>query len=104
MQAAIVMMMALTGLGCHHKSCDVTCVPSYCVTDVRYATEYSTAVEPSCYSPCYTNCNGCYRTGCAHDGWGPSSGGYIGCYAGGAVGCGSSRFPHHTGLLNKLFY
>ena len=96
MQATIAMLMALSGLGCHHKSCDVTCVPSYCGTGTRYATEYSTVVEPSCYSRCYGCGYGCFGAGCARDGWGPSSGGYVGCYAGGAVGCGCSRFPHHS--------
>jgi hypothetical protein len=48
MQATIVILMALSGLGCHHKSCDVTCVPSYCVTGERYATECSTVVELFC--------------------------------------------------------
>ena len=51
MQGTIVMLMALSGLGCHHKSCDVTYVPSY----------YGTGA--------------CSSTGYAHDGWGPSSGG-----------------------------
>ena len=64
------MLMALSGLGCHHKSCDVTYVPSY----------YSTGA--------------CSSTGYAHDG----------CYAGGTVGCGSSRFPCHGCLLSGLFY
>jgi hypothetical protein len=101
MQATFVMLLALSGLGCHHKSCDVNCastycVPSYCDTSPRYAIEYETVVEPSCYSCCYTNCNGCVRVGCARDGWGPGSGGYVGCYAGGAIGCGCHRFPPHT--------
>ncbi len=106
MQGTILMLMALSGLGCHHKSCDVACVPSCYGTGAcdggRYATEYSTMVEPSCYSGCYTDCNssnyGCSSTGYARDGWGPSSGGYDGCYAGGAVGCGSSRFPRDCPL------
>jgi hypothetical protein len=110
MQGTILMLMALSGLGCHHKSCDVACVPSCYGTGAcdggRYATEYSTMVEPSCYSGCYTDCNsgscGCYRTGFALDGLGPACGGYVGCYAGGAVGCGSSRFPHHDCLLGGL--
>ena len=80
MQGTIVMLMALSGLGCHHKSCDVAYVPSY----------YGTGA--------------CSSTGYAHDGWGPSSGGYDGCYAGGAVGCGSSRFPCHGCLLSGLFH
>ena len=80
MQGTIVMLMALSGLGCHHKSCDVVYVPSYHGTGA------------------------CSGTGYAHDGWGPSSGGYDGCYAGGAVGRGSSRFPCHDCLLSGLFY
>ena len=100
MHATFLMLVALTGLGCHHKSCDLTCVPSY----YGFGTEYLTSVEPSCYSPCYTNCNGCFATGCTRDGWGPSGGGYVGCFAGGTVGCGGGRFPHHTGLLNGLFH
>jgi len=102
MQVTFVMLMALSGLGCHHKSCDADCVPPCYGTgaceSARYAIEYATMVEPSCYSCCYTDCSssnyGCSRTGYARDGWGPSAGGYVGCYAGGAVGCGSSRFPH----------
>jgi hypothetical protein len=70
MQGTIVMLMALSGLGCHHKSCDVTYVPSY----------YGTGA--------------CSSTAYAHDG----------CHAGGAVGCGSSRFPCHDCLLSGLFY
>ena len=101
MQVTFVMMLALSGLGCHHKSCDADYVPSCSGTGAcdseRYAIEYATMVEPSCYSCCYTDCNmnrdGCSRTGHARDGWGPSAGGYVGCYAGGAVGCGSSRYP-----------
>ncbi len=95
MQATILMLLALSGLGCHHKSCDDSCVPSYCDTGAQYAIEYSTFVEPSCYNPCY-GC-GCNKPGVGYtrDGWGPASGGYVGCYAGGAIGCGCSRFPHH---------
>ena len=36
MQGTIVMLMALSGLGCHHKSCDVTYVPSYYGTGACY--------------------------------------------------------------------
>ena len=80
MQGTIVMLMALSGLGCHHKSCDVVYVPSYHGTGAGSGTGY------------------------AHDGWGPSSGGYDGCHADGAVGRGSSRFPCHDCLLSGLFY
>ena len=64
MQGTVVMLMALSGLGCHHKSCDVVYVPSYHGTGA------------------------CSSTG----------------YTGGAVGCGSSRFPCHGCLLSGLFY
>jgi len=103
MQASIVMLIALSGLGCHHKSCDVGCYsasfgPVACESS-RYAIEYATMVEPSCYNCCRTNCNsGCSVIGYARDGWGPLAGGYDGCYAGGAVGCGSSRFPRDCPL------
>ena len=40
MQGTIVMLMALSGLGCHHKSCDVAYAPSY----------YGTG---ACYGGCY---------------------------------------------------
>ncbi len=95
MQVTMVMLMVLSGLGCHHKPSDATCVPAYCGTRSLYATEYATVVEPSCYNKCRGCGDGGVGVGCARDGWGPSSGGYIGYYAGGAVGCGCSRFPHH---------
>ena len=41
MQGTIVMMLALSGLGCHHKSC----APAY---------------APACYSACYSAYAGCY--------------------------------------------
>ena len=57
MQGTIVMLMALSGLGCHHKACDTAYAPS-CYSGGCYggcyATEYSTVVEPSCYSACYS--------------------------------------------------
>ncbi len=95
MQATIVMLIALGGLGCHHRSCAVASVAPCCSTAAHFATVYTTVVEPSCYNPCYGCGYGCLRGGCAWDGWGPSSGGYVGCYAGGAIGCGCSRFPPH---------
>ena len=42
MQGTIVMLMALSGLGCHHKNC----APAY---------------APACYSAGYSGCyGGCY--------------------------------------------
>jgi hypothetical protein len=96
MQAVILMMVALNGLGCHHKSCDLSCRPNFpCVDQARYAIEYSTLVEPSFYNPCRGFGGPCARPGRARDGWGPSSGGYVDCFAGGAIGCGCGRYPHH---------
>ncbi len=111
MQATLVFLVALSGLGCHHKSCNTACAPKFDCSSAcnrgGFATEYSTLVEPSCYSCCYTDCNsggyGCNRMGYARDGWGPASGGYAGCFAGGAVGCGGSRFPRDC-LHNGLFH
>ena len=79
MQGTIVMLMALSGLGCHHKGCDMVYTPS-CYSggcyggcyDGCYATAYATVVEPSCYSACYSSgYSGCYG----------------GCYGGGYGGC-----------------
>ncbi len=103
MQATVVMLIALSGLGCHHKCCEANqVVPQVCpavCTQRLFAVDYMTMVEPSCYSPCIgpycggANC--CGGTGMTRDGYGPASGGYVGCYAGGAIGCGCTRFPPH---------
>ena len=94
MQTTIVMLIALSGLGCHHKPCHSVCFPP-CTPYQLHATEYATLVEPSFYNPCRGS--GCASTSCTRDGWGPWSGGYVGCYAGAAVGCGCGveRFPRH---------
>ncbi len=102
MQATIVMLMALSGLGSHHKECQPRCAPHFCGQSPLAATDYCTVIEPSCYNPC----RGCGDPGrgCALDGWGPLSGGYVGCYAGGAIGCGRGveRFPRHQGFEPPL--
>jgi hypothetical protein len=103
MQGTIVMLMALSGLGCHHKSCDVAYVPSYYGTGGCYGGcyggGYATVVEPSCYSGCYSSgYSGCYSSG--------YSGGYdscySGCYGGGYDSCYSGR--RHGCLLSGLFH
>ena len=78
MQGTVVMLMALSGLGCHNKSCDVVYAPpSYsCFSGGCYANVYPPAyVSPSCYSGCYSSCySGCYG--------GRYGGGcYGGCYS-----------------------
>ena len=80
MQGTIVMLMALSGLGCHHKSCDVAYVPSY----------YGTGPAPVPATPTTAG--------------GPRAAVATAANAGGAVGCGSSRFPCHGCLLSGLFY
>src|SRR5271157_5635580 len=91
MQGTIVMLMALSGLGCHHKSCDVAYVPSYYDTGACYGGcyggGYATVVEPSCYSGCYSS-------------------GYSGCYSNGYGGCYDSCYSgrRHGGLLSGLFH
>jgi len=105
MQGTIVMLMALSGLGCHHKSCDVAFAPS-CYSGAcyggGYATDYATVVEPSCYSGCYSSgYSGCYSSGsngCYGGGYSSGSGG---CYGGGYDGCYSGK--RHGGLLGGLF-
>src|SRR5208337_3920538 len=95
MQGTIVMLMALSGLGCHHKSCDVAYVPSYYGTGACYGGcyggGYATVVEPSCYSGCYSSgYSGCYSSG------------YGGCYGGCYDSCYSGR--RHGCLLSALFH
>src|SRR5262249_26772519 len=85
MQGTMVMLMALSGLGCHHKACDTayvsSCYSGGCYGGC-YASGYSTIVEPACYSACYSGCySGCYG------GYG-GYGGYAGCYGGGCYGGG----------------
>ncbi len=87
MQGTVVMLMALSGLGCHNKSCDVAYAPpAYsCFSGGCYANVYPPDyVSPSCYSGCYSSCySGCYSS------YGGSC--YGGCYSGsygGHHGCG----------------
>lgn len=84
MQGTIVMLMALSGLGCHHKACDVAYAPS-CYSDggfgQYYSSGYAAVVEPSCYSSCYaTGYSGCYGGGYGgySAGWGGCDTGYRG--------------------------
>lgn len=70
MQGTIVMLMALSGLGCHHKNCAPAYAPA--CYDSCYSGCYSgcysspavidpmptSYVAPSCYSECYSSCYG----------------------------------------------
>ena len=92
MHGTVVMLMALSGLGCHHKHADVAYVPS-CYTS-SYDSCYS-SYEPSCYSGCYSSADyigGCYSESCYSDPW-PS------CYSE-RRGCFLKR-PFHGGPVKK---
>jgi hypothetical protein len=98
MQGTVVMLMALSGLGCHNKCYDVAYAsPTYgCFGGGCYANVYPSYVAPSSftggYSGGYSGCyGGCYGGGC-----------YGGCYGGGCYGGGYSGH-HGCGLLARLF-
>jgi hypothetical protein len=92
MQGTVIMLMALSGLGCHNKSCDVAYgPPAYsCFSGGCYANVYPDYVSPSCYSGCfsssYSGCYSSYYGSC-----------YGGCYSGNYGG------HHGCGLFAKLF-
>jgi hypothetical protein len=96
MQGTVVMLIALSGLGCHHKSNYVAYgPPSYsCFGGGCYANVYpSDYVSPSCYSGCFSsNYSGCYGA-C-----------YGGCYGVGYSGYAGGYGGHHgCGLFSKIF-
>jgi hypothetical protein len=89
MQGTIAMLMALSGLGCHHKACAPVYAPSC------YAS--------SCYSSCYASapvyaepvmpmgqCYGGYS--CYAGGFGYGGSCYSSCYGGGYDSCYSSCY------------
>ena len=87
MQGTIVMLMALSGLGCHHRGA----APAYgagCYSgnDSCYGGCYSTSLYASCYSGCYASYYGaggsCYG-GCYSSSYGSC---YSSCYGGGCYG------------------
>jgi hypothetical protein len=92
MQGTVIMLMALSGLGCHNKSCDVAYgPPTYsCFSGGCYANVYPDYASPSCYSGCfssgYSGCYSSYYGSC-----------YGGCYSGNYGG------HHGCGLFAKLF-
>jgi hypothetical protein len=112
MQGTVLMLMALSGLGCHNKSCDVayapptySCFGGGCYANV-YPTDYaSPGTYSSCYSGCYSGCYSSCFSGCfggyggGHGcgllarlfggcGWRKHSYSYGGCYGGGCYGGG----------------
>lgn len=106
MQGTIVMLMALSGLGCHNKCYDVAYTPpSYsCFGGGCYANVYPTQwASPQGYAGCYSaGYSGCYATayaGCF--GGGCFGGCYGSCYSGGYGGYGHGH--HGCGLFARLF-
>jgi hypothetical protein len=71
MQGTIVMLMALSGLGCHHRDCAPAVAPA--CYDIGYSAPVvadcapcaqTSYVAPSSYSDCYsTGYSGCYSAG-----------------------------------------
>jgi hypothetical protein len=88
MQGTIVMLVALSGMGCHHRSC---------------APVYETSCYSSCYSACYsTGLYGACYSGCFSGGVGTY---YAGCYSSGYGSCYSSMNPTWGGCgLGKKFF
>jgi hypothetical protein len=96
MQGTVMMLMALSGLGCHNKGADIVYAPpTYsCYSSGCYANVYPNYVSPQSYTGCYAGgYSGCYATiydggcfggGCYGGGWSC----YSGCYGGGHHGCG----------------
>ncbi len=88
MQGTIVMMMALSGLGCHHKSCtpayESACYSS-CYSSVAYSSCYSgscyggAGYAPVSYSSCYSG-SSCYSNACYGGGHHRRGGGLFGCF------------------------
>ena len=70
MQGTMVVLMALSGLGCHHKACDTGCAP---VVPTCYASSSCYGggcyggydLAPAVYAPsCYSTGGGCYGSSC----------------------------------------
>ena len=101
MQGTFLMLVALSGLGCHNKSADmVFAPPAYgCYGGGSYASIYAAGVAPSCFSSCYaTSYSGCFGGGCYGGGYG---GCYSSCYSG--LYSGGYGGHHGCGLLSRLF-
>ncbi len=110
MQGTLVMLVGLSGLGCHNKGCDVAYAPpsySSCFSSGCYSNWYPEPVTPACYSSCYSGgYSGCYGGGC-YGSFGGS--GFGSCYGGSFDSCygGGCYTGHHRRMggcgLGKLF-
>jgi len=102
MQGTVMMLMALSSLGCHNNCYDVVYAPpTYsCFGGGCYANVYPNYVAPSSYSGCYTGgYSGCYSA-CYAGGFGGCYSYYSSCYGGGGY---RSHHGHGCGLLARLF-
>lgn len=95
MHGTVVMLMALSGLGCHYKHADVVYAPSCYsgVADACYSSCYSSSVvQPVSYSSCYSSCysEACYSPSC-----------YSSCYSGRKHGFLAKCFGGLGGLFKK---
>jgi hypothetical protein len=103
MQGTVMMLMALSGLGCHNKGYDmVYAPPTYSgYPSGCYANAYPNFVSPQSDAGCYVGgYSGCYA---AVYGGGCFGGG---CYGGGLSSCYSACYGgrhHGCGLLSRLF-
>lgn len=107
MQGTLVMLMALSGLGCHNRACDVAYAPPtytscFGVGYGCYADAYPGPVMPACYAGCYTSgysgCYGGWYGGGCYGGWdGCYGGGWGGCYGGGWGGWHGGKHRHTCG-------
>jgi hypothetical protein len=109
MQSAIVLLVALTGVGCHNKSCDTCYEPAVSVIGYGCYSGYTdacyTAYAPACYATAYSGCYG-GGWGCYGRGWGDacySMGDWSGsCYGGACYGGWSHGYKkrhRHGGLF-----
>ena len=114
MQGTLVMLVGLSGLGCHNKGCDVAYVPpsySSCFGSGCYANWYPEPVTPACYSSCYSGgYSGCYGGSYGGGCYGSFGGSCFGsCYGGSFDSCygGGCYTGHHRRMggcgLGKLF-
>ena len=109
MQGTVIMLMALSGLGCHHKG-SAPAVMASCYAQTCYSSGYSgcysggyaspqveyaptSYVAPSCYSECYSSCYSAAYAGC-YSAASYGSGGS--CYGGSCYGGGQK---HRHGLF-----
>ena len=113
MQGTLVMLVGLSGLGCHNKGCDVAYVPpsySSCFGSGCYANWYPEPVTPACYrraiAAAIAALGGSYGGGC----YGSFGGSCFGsCYGGSFDSCygGGCYTGHHRRMggcgLGKLF-